>query len=132
MHTWRKIARGKALVHAGDSFHALYAIRSGSFKTVVSHPNGASHVTGFQLAGEMRGRGQLTLHARFLLVEQASVQTMMGTGLQIGGIWQRPFPLTSPLYVQFGLGIAIVERQPSVECMVDRVADVARQMETRC
>ncbi|CAJ0887598.1 Fumarate and nitrate reduction regulatory protein [Ralstonia sp. LMG 32965] len=55
VHTWRKVARGEALFRAGDSFHALYAIRSGSFKTVVSHPNGASHVTGFQLAGETLG-----------------------------------------------------------------------------
>lgn len=55
VHTWRKVARGEALFRAGDSFHALYAIRSGSFKTVVSHPNGASQVTGFQLAGETLG-----------------------------------------------------------------------------
>ncbi|CAJ0743415.1 helix-turn-helix domain-containing protein [Ralstonia mannitolilytica] len=55
VHTWRKIAKGEALFRAGDSFHALYAIRSGSFKTVVSHPNGANHVTGFQLAGETLG-----------------------------------------------------------------------------
>lgn len=55
VHTWRKIAKGEALFRAGDVFHALYAIRSGSFKTVVSHPNGANHVTGFQLAGETLG-----------------------------------------------------------------------------
>jgi CRP/FNR family transcriptional regulator len=55
VHTWRKIAKGEALFRAGDVFHALYAIRSGSFKTVVSHPNGANHVTEFQLAGETLG-----------------------------------------------------------------------------
>ncbi|MCT7299140.1 helix-turn-helix domain-containing protein [Ralstonia sp. CHL-2022] len=55
VHTWRKIAKGEALFRAGDNFHALYAIRSGSFKTVVSHPNGTNHVTGFQLSGETLG-----------------------------------------------------------------------------
>ncbi|WP_197386288.1 helix-turn-helix domain-containing protein [Ralstonia pseudosolanacearum] len=55
VHTWRKIGKGEMLFRAGDTFHALYAIRSGSFKTVVSHPNGSNHVTGFQLAGETLG-----------------------------------------------------------------------------
>ena len=55
VHTWRKVARGEALFRAGDSFYALYAVRSGSFKTVMSHPNGASHVSGFQLSGETLG-----------------------------------------------------------------------------
>ncbi len=55
VHTWRKVTKGESLFRAGDTFHALYAIRSGSFKTVVSHPNGANHVTGFQLPGETLG-----------------------------------------------------------------------------
>lgn len=55
VHTWRKVGKGESLFRAGDTFHALYAIRSGSFKTVVSHPNGSNHVTGFQLAGETLG-----------------------------------------------------------------------------
>ncbi|CAJ0783515.1 helix-turn-helix domain-containing protein [Ralstonia chuxiongensis] len=55
VHTWRRIAKGAPLFRAGDSFHALYAIRSGSFKTVVSHPHGISRVTGFHLAGETLG-----------------------------------------------------------------------------
>jgi len=55
VHTWRKVGKGETLFRAGDTFHALYAVRSGSFKTVVSHPNGSSHVTGFQLSGETLG-----------------------------------------------------------------------------
>jgi CRP/FNR family transcriptional regulator len=55
VHTWRRIAKGETVTRAGDSFHALYAIRSGSFKTVVSHPHGISRVTGFQFAGETLG-----------------------------------------------------------------------------
>ncbi|WP_296225650.1 helix-turn-helix domain-containing protein [Ralstonia sp. UBA689] len=55
VHTWRKVGKGEALFRAGDTFHALYAVRSGSFKTVVSHPNGTSYVSGFPLAGETLG-----------------------------------------------------------------------------
>ncbi|CAJ0779565.1 Transcriptional activator protein Anr [Ralstonia condita] len=55
VHTWRKVGKGEALFRAGDTFHSIYAIRSGSFKTVVSHPNGSNHVTGFQFPGETLG-----------------------------------------------------------------------------
>ena len=55
VQTWRKVRKGEALFRAGDPFHALYAVRSGSFKTVVSHPNSADHVTGFQFTGETLG-----------------------------------------------------------------------------
>lgn len=55
VHTWRKVGKGEALFRAGDTFHSIYSIRSGSFKTVVSHPNGSNHVTGFQLPGETLG-----------------------------------------------------------------------------
>ncbi|WP_197338752.1 helix-turn-helix domain-containing protein [Ralstonia solanacearum] len=55
VQTWRKIGKGETLFRAADPFHALYAVRSGSFKTVVSHPNGADRVTGFQFAGETLG-----------------------------------------------------------------------------
>ncbi|AMP37338.1 helix-turn-helix domain-containing protein [Ralstonia solanacearum] len=55
VQTWRRVRKGEALFRAGDPFHALYSVRSGSFKTVVSHPNGTEHVTGFQLTGETLG-----------------------------------------------------------------------------
>jgi CRP/FNR family transcriptional regulator len=51
----RKVARGASLYRAGDSFEALYAVRSGAFKAMgVSH-NGDQKVTGFHLPGELLG-----------------------------------------------------------------------------
>lgn len=53
--TKRKVARGTSLYRAGDPFDALYAVRSGAFKTVgVSHI-GDEKVTGFHLPGELLG-----------------------------------------------------------------------------
>ena len=49
------VKRGSALFRAGDPFTALYAIRSGFFKTSVTSEDGQSHVTGFQMAGEIMG-----------------------------------------------------------------------------
>lgn len=49
------IKRGKALFRAGDPFTALYAIRSGFFKTTVTTEDGRDQVTGFQMAGEIMG-----------------------------------------------------------------------------
>ncbi|WP_109481836.1 fumarate/nitrate reduction transcriptional regulator Fnr [Paraburkholderia sp. C35] len=51
----RPVRRGDALYRAGDAFHSLYAVRAGSFKSIVMHRDGREHVTGFQIAGEALG-----------------------------------------------------------------------------
>ncbi|WP_206952199.1 fumarate/nitrate reduction transcriptional regulator Fnr [Trinickia acidisoli] len=51
----RLIKRGDALYRTSDPFQSIYAIRSGSFKTVVMHRDGREQVTGFHLAGEVLG-----------------------------------------------------------------------------
>lgn len=51
----RKIARGEALFHNGESFKALYAIRTGFFKSSVATEVGKEQVIGFQMAGEIIG-----------------------------------------------------------------------------
>ncbi len=51
----RTIKTGESLFRAGDSFQSIYAVRAGSFKTVVMHRDGREHVTGFHLAGDVLG-----------------------------------------------------------------------------
>nr|WP_315261036.1 fumarate/nitrate reduction transcriptional regulator Fnr [uncultured Limnohabitans sp.] len=53
--TRRKVARGDNLFRQGDKFNALYAIRTGFFKTRISAEDGRDQVTGFQMAGEIIG-----------------------------------------------------------------------------
>ena len=53
--TRRKIARGDSLYRNDDKFSALYAIRTGFFKTTVAVEDGRDQVTGFQMAGEVIG-----------------------------------------------------------------------------
>jgi len=53
--TRRKIPRGENLFRNGEKFNALYAIRTGFFKTCVSSEDGRDQVTGFQMAGEIIG-----------------------------------------------------------------------------
>ena len=53
--TRRRIRRGDHLYRAGDPFDAIYAIRSGFFKTDVLLEDGRDQVTGFQMAGELLG-----------------------------------------------------------------------------
>jgi CRP/FNR family transcriptional regulator len=47
--------RGDSLYRNGEKFAALYAIRTGFFKTTVSSDDGRDQVTGFQMAGEVIG-----------------------------------------------------------------------------
>lgn len=53
--TRRKVKRKTALFRTGDPFHALYAIRTGVFKTCMTSEDGRDQVTGFQMAGEIVG-----------------------------------------------------------------------------
>jgi CRP/FNR family transcriptional regulator, anaerobic regulatory protein len=53
--TRRTVRRGEALFRNGDSFEAVYAVRTGFFKTRVSSEDGRDQVTGFQMAGELLG-----------------------------------------------------------------------------
>jgi len=53
--TRRKVRHGDTLFRAGDPFAALYAVRTGFFKTRVSSEDGRDQVTGFQMAGELLG-----------------------------------------------------------------------------
>ena len=51
----RSIKRGSALFHNGEPFSALYAVRTGFFKTSLTTEDGRDQVTGFQMAGEIIG-----------------------------------------------------------------------------
>ena len=51
----RRVKRGESLFGAGDDFTAIYAIRSGTFKTSVVDGEGREQVTGFHMAGELMG-----------------------------------------------------------------------------
>ncbi|MBK6009505.1 helix-turn-helix domain-containing protein [Ramlibacter ginsenosidimutans] len=53
--TRRKVRRKAPLFRAGEPFHALYAIRTGVFKTCVTAEDGRDQVTGFHMAGEIVG-----------------------------------------------------------------------------
>ncbi|MEM5402083.1 helix-turn-helix domain-containing protein [Paraburkholderia unamae] len=55
VHTTRHVRRGEALFRAFSPFQSLYAVRTGSFKTIVMHREGAEQVTGFQIPGEPLG-----------------------------------------------------------------------------
>jgi CRP/FNR family transcriptional regulator len=47
--------RGDTLVQSGDSFHSLFAVRTGSFKSFVTNPDGEEQITGFHFPGDIIG-----------------------------------------------------------------------------
>lgn len=53
--TRKKINRGQTLYHSGAPFTAIYAIRTGFFKTSLTSEDGRDQVTGFHMAGELIG-----------------------------------------------------------------------------
>ena len=53
--TLRRVQQGVALYRAGDPFGPIYAIRSGTFKTVLLDANGSYQVLGFPMVGDVLG-----------------------------------------------------------------------------
>ena len=53
--TRRKVKRGEPLFHGGDAFSALYAVRTGFMKSLLTSADGREQVTGFFMAGELLG-----------------------------------------------------------------------------
>lgn len=51
----RPIHKGDKIFHDGQEMHALYAIRSGTFKTYTVNEEGEEQITGFHLAGDLLG-----------------------------------------------------------------------------
>ena len=51
----KTIKRGMSLFRSGEAFVALYAIRTGFFKTIVTSSDGRDQVSGFHMAGEILG-----------------------------------------------------------------------------
>ena len=51
----RRVKRGEALFNVGGEFNAIYAIRSGFFKTSLVDGEGREQVTGFFMGGELLG-----------------------------------------------------------------------------
>jgi CRP/FNR family transcriptional regulator len=55
IYTRRKVAKGRALFRARDRFLALYAVRTGFFKTAFTEEHRREQVTGFHMPGELLG-----------------------------------------------------------------------------
>lgn len=51
----RPLHKHDKLVNAGDKFHSLYAVRSGSFKSYISDTDGVEQVTSFHFPGDIIG-----------------------------------------------------------------------------
>jgi CRP/FNR family transcriptional regulator len=51
----RRIKEGEILFREGQNFQFIYAVRTGTFKTILTLKDGREQVTGFQMAGELMG-----------------------------------------------------------------------------
>jgi CRP-like cAMP-binding protein len=51
----RRVKRGESVFSAGDEFRAIYAVRSGFFKSSLNDGEGREQVTGFFMGGELMG-----------------------------------------------------------------------------
>ncbi|MBK8016796.1 MAG: fumarate/nitrate reduction transcriptional regulator Fnr [Betaproteobacteria bacterium] len=55
IHVRRTAKKGQSIYRSGEGFDALYAVRSGFFKTTILSEDGRDQVTGFYMGGELIG-----------------------------------------------------------------------------
>ncbi|MFO1319827.1 MAG: fumarate/nitrate reduction transcriptional regulator Fnr [Burkholderiales bacterium] len=55
IHVRRNAKKGQSIYRSGERFDALYAVRSGFFKTTILSEDGRDQVTGFYMGGELLG-----------------------------------------------------------------------------
>ena len=75
----RRVKRGESLYQSGDPFNAVYAVRSGFFKTSLIGEEGREQVTGFFMAGELLGLagiGAGVYHGTATAIEDSEVCVM--------------------------------------------------------
>ena len=83
--TRRKVRRKETLFASGERFTALYAIRTGVFKTQVTAEDGREQVTGFQMAGELLGMDAISAdrhHCDAVALEDSEVCEIPFTNLE--------------------------------------------------
>lgn len=51
----KKVGRGENLFRTGEHFTSLFAVKTGTFKTLVNNQDGTDQVIGFQMTGELLG-----------------------------------------------------------------------------
>ena len=77
--TRRRLQRGETLYEVGETFNAIYAVRSGFFKTLLPSNQQRDQVTGFLMTGEILGMDGISsgLHAcRAVALEVSEVCLM--------------------------------------------------------
>ncbi len=70
------LEKNEVQYHAGDKQQAIYAVRSGAFKTIMTTSDGAEQITGFYLPGELLGLdglGDGTYKCTAIALETASL-----------------------------------------------------------
>lgn len=55
VYSRKRVKRGQRLYREGETFHSLYAVRTGFFKSHIVMKDGCEQVTGFHMTGEVIG-----------------------------------------------------------------------------
>lgn len=79
--TGRRVRAGEPLYFLGDRFQSLYAVRSGSLKTFITHREGREQITGLRLPGEALGLDGIA----------SGVQTLSAVALEDSTVCTLPY-----------------------------------------
>ncbi len=135
----RTVKRGHALFRPGDTFGNIYAVRSGSFKTVVTHREGREQVTGFAIVGETLGFDGIasgSYRCEAIALEDSSVCVMPFDLLEVlcrevKGIQQHVHQMLSAEIVRASALMMLIGVATAEERVAIFLADLSRRWQAR-
>lgn len=135
----RTVRRGHALFRPGDTFGNIYAVRSGSFKTVVTHSEGREQVTGFAIVGETLGFDGIangSYRCEAIALEDSSVCVMPFDLLEmlcreVKPIQQHVHQMLSAEIVRASAVMMLIGVATAEERVAIFLADLSRRWQTR-
>jgi len=131
----RPVQRGDRIYHAGESFHAVFALRSGAVKTVCVTHDGQEQITGFYLPGEIFGMDGLASnnHTNSAIVLETSAiceipfSRLEELSSQVPSLQRRFFQLMSKEIAQEQQLITLLSKNSADE----RIASLLLSISTR-
>jgi CRP/FNR family transcriptional regulator len=135
----KPLQKNDHLYREGDASHAIYAVRSGSVKTLVESPNGDEQIVGFHLPGELLGldgfmEGGHTCTA--IALETTSVCVMPMPKLEdlcgvLPGLQHQMNRIMSKVVTEDHLMLLMLGKMSAEEKIATFMLSISRRMEER-
>lgn len=135
----KPVQKGDYLYHMGDPFKAVYAVRSGSFKTFTTNAEGQEQIVGFYLPGELMGMDAISANQHICsakALETTSVceipyERLEQLSLEIHGLQHHLLRLMSQEIQHDQCKLMMVAKLPAEGRVANFIINISERFQTR-